>query len=380
MVTHERVAENVYSFQSEVYAQVNAGVIAGPSWAVVIDTLPFADETKAIRDFVEQELNVPVRYVINTHYHADHTWGNIFFPGAMIISSSLCRQLLDERGRPSLEQARSQSPNQFRNVDIVLPHLTFDDGEMGLRIGKKTLRLIHLPGHSADGIGVLIEEDRVLFSGDVFMPVPYIVDGDIEDMVNSLSHVASIGLENVIPGHGDIVLRGEIEGTIKENISYLTAIQRVVRKAARRRYPLDMLEQVKIAACGKSRVLLGGLAEELHRRNLIALYRHLFAEMPIGSEEWDYWEDEDEEPFEDEIFYDTDEEDEKRKVVVKSRASVAASSKAKESKKDEENDDEDEDDEDDRDEWEKEDIDPDDEKILESSELDDDDDETKEIP
>jgi len=89
MIQRERIADNVYSFQSEVYAQVTAGAVIGPSWAVVIDTLALPEETLAIRDFIEQELNVPVRYVIVTHSHADHSWGNCFFPGATIIGHSL---------------------------------------------------------------------------------------------------------------------------------------------------------------------------------------------------------------------------------------------------------------------------------------------------
>ena len=112
---HERVSENVYWFQSEIYAQVTAGVVAGPQWAIVIDTLALPEETLAIRDFVEHEVGIQVRYVINTHYHADHTWGNCFFPGATIISHSLCRQLLAERAMPALEIARKQNP-AFRQV------------------------------------------------------------------------------------------------------------------------------------------------------------------------------------------------------------------------------------------------------------------------
>ena len=77
----ERVSENVFWFQSEIYAQVTAGVVAGPQWAVVIDTLALPDETLSIREFIEHELNVPVRYVINTHYHADHAWGGFDTPG-----------------------------------------------------------------------------------------------------------------------------------------------------------------------------------------------------------------------------------------------------------------------------------------------------------
>jgi glyoxylase-like metal-dependent hydrolase (beta-lactamase superfamily II) len=285
MIQHERVADNVYSFQSDSYAQVTAGVITGPEWAVVIDTLAFPEETLDIRDFVEQELRVPVRYVINTHSHADHSWGNCFFPGAMVISHSMCRKLLDESGRAALEVVKRQNPAIFRQVKIVLPQLTFDEGRLGLRVGKKTLSMIPFPGHSPDAIGVLIEEDRVLFAGDVFMPIPYIVDGDMDVMIASLKEIREMGLENVVQGHGDIVLRGEIEEAILDNIAYLTAIRKAVRKASRRKYPWDLLETIDVESCGKSRVLIGGLAEELHSRNLRALYRQLFDELPRSSED-----------------------------------------------------------------------------------------------
>ena len=298
MVQRERVADNVYSFQSELYAQVTAGAVIGPNWGVVIDTLPLPEETLAIRDFIEQELGVPVRYIINTHYHADHTWGNYFFPGATVIAHTLCRHQLEERGIPSMDRVRQQNLS-FRSVKIVLPQIVFDEGNLNLRVGKKTLSLFSLPGHSADNVAVLVEEDRILFAGDTCMPLPYIVDGDYDDMVASLKKVGKLGLENVVQGHGDIVLRGEIDNFIKDNLSYLSNIRKAVRRASRRKYPLDMLEEVTVDACGKSRVLIGGLAEELHQRNLRALYQQMFGELPQASpdeyDDYDFDEDEDDE-------------------------------------------------------------------------------------
>jgi len=266
----ERVSENVYWFQSDVYAQVTAGVIVGPQWAVVVDTLALPDETLGIRDFIERELSVPVRYVINTHYHADHAWGNCFFPGATVIAHARCRELLEERGRPSLETARKQN-NTLRQVKIVLPHMTFSSGELTLRVGKKNLTILSTFGHSQDGISVLVEEDRVLFAGDAFMPLPYVVDGDLEDISASIRKIGRMGLENIIQGHGDIILRGEIEAAVKENLNYLANLKKNVKAALRRRNPEEMLETITIETCGKSRVYLGGLAESLHQRNLRAL-------------------------------------------------------------------------------------------------------------
>jgi glyoxylase-like metal-dependent hydrolase (beta-lactamase superfamily II) len=234
--------------------------------------------------------------VVDTHYHADHAWGNCFFPGATIISHTLCREWLHTRGEASLEEVRKQNLS-FRQVKIALPHLTFDENYINLRVGKKTLTLLPMPGHCADNIAVLVEEDRVLFAGDSFMPMPYIVDGNIDDMTATMKKIGKMGLENVIQGHGDIVLRGEIDAMVKENLGYLSAIRKAVRRASRRKYPLEILDEVDVESCGKSRVLIGGLAAELHRRNLRALYKQLYGEPPVPTDdEEDYEEDyEDEE-------------------------------------------------------------------------------------
>jgi glyoxylase-like metal-dependent hydrolase (beta-lactamase superfamily II) len=269
----ERVSENVFWFQSEVYAQVTAGVVAGPQWAVVIDTLALPEETLLMREFVEHELGMPVRYVINTHYHADHAWGNCFFPGATILSHTRCRQLLAERGKSSLEAARKQNPS-LRQVKIVLPHMTFEHGDLTLRVGKKNLTISPCLGHSEDGISVLVEEDRVLFAGDAFMPLPYVVDGNLDEMIASVKKIGRMGLENIVQGHGDIILRGEIDAAVKENLNYLSSIKKSVRTASKRKAPLEFLEEVTIEECGKSRIYLGGLAEALHRRNLRVLLQN----------------------------------------------------------------------------------------------------------
>jgi glyoxylase-like metal-dependent hydrolase (beta-lactamase superfamily II) len=273
----ERVSENVFWFQSEIYAQVTAGVVAGPQWAVVIDTLALPDETLTIREFIEHELSVPVRYVINTHYHADHAWGTCFFPGATVISHAHCRDLLEERGVPSLEAAKKQNPT-LRQVKIISPHITFVNGELTLRVGKKNLILSPALGHSSDGIAVLVEEDRILFAGDSFMPLPYIVDGNIDDIIASIKHIGRMGLENIVQGHGDIILRGEIDAAVRENLNYLAAIKKAVRAISRRKNAIELLDSISIEDCGKSRVYLGGLAELLHQRNLRALLQQMTGE------------------------------------------------------------------------------------------------------
>ncbi|HEY59826.1 MAG TPA: MBL fold metallo-hydrolase [Anaerolineae bacterium] len=266
----ERIANDVYWFQSEIYAQVTAGAVVGPEWAIVIDTLALPEETLAIREFIEGELKVPVRYIINTIYHADHTWGNCFFPGAIVIAHALCYRYMIEKNIKALKEVKAQD-SVFAKTRIVLPSLTFTSGTISLQVGKKHLKIFSTPGSSLDCIAVLLHEDRILFAGDAFMPIPYIVEGDLEQLTETIMSIEKMGLENIIQGHGDIILRGEIEQAIKDNLAYLAAIKKVVKTAIRRKDPNKKLQEATVESCGKSHVLLGGLVKELHKRNLIAL-------------------------------------------------------------------------------------------------------------
>lgn len=269
----ERIADNVYWFQSELYAQVTAGAIIGPEWVIVVDTLANPSETLKMRSFIEDSLGVPVRYVVNTIYHADHTFGNYFFPGATIISHDLCRKMMAEKNIQTLESAKDQDA-EFKKIGrIVLPNVTLNEGSLSIQIAKRNVEIFPTPGASPDGISVLIKEDRVLFAGDAFLPLPNIAEGDVEQLINTIHLFGKISLENIVQGHGDVVLRGEIENSSLENIKYLEEIQKVATKASNHKDPKSVLEKATVQECGKSRVLFAGLVEELHMRNLIALYQ-----------------------------------------------------------------------------------------------------------
>ncbi len=280
----ERISENVYWFQSEVYAQVAAGAVIGTDWAVVIDTLPVQEETLEIRQFIEEQLKVPVRFVINTIYHADHTWGNCFFPGATVIAHTLGRKLVQERNIPILERAQ-QTGEDYLKTKIVLPQITLAEGAINLRVGRKSLKIFPTPGNSPDGISVLVREDRILFSGDSFLPLPVFVEGDIDQLIRTIESFRNLGLENIIQGHGEVILRGEIEEAIDSNLNYLNELKKVVAKALKRKDPQKVLEEATIESCGKSRVLLAGLVQELHQHNLMHLYQQEKAKLEATTQD-----------------------------------------------------------------------------------------------
>lgn len=271
----ERVADNVYVFSSEHYALVNAGAIIGPEWSVVVDTLASPEEAREIREFVEGRLGSPVRYIVNTHHHADHALGNCWFPAARVIGHRVARELMLTRVRERLDAARAQN-RDLHDVTVVPPEIVLDEGTLSLRVGKRTLQLIPLPGHSPDGIGALVVEDRVLFSGDAMMPVPYLVDGDYDELVASLKRIPRLKLENLVQGHGEVILRGEVQNAVRSNLRYLADLRKHVTKAAHRRDAIGYLATVDVEQCGKPRILLNGLAPELHGRNMVALYQRWY--------------------------------------------------------------------------------------------------------
>ncbi|MFN8386943.1 MAG: hypothetical protein U0X92_11045, partial [Anaerolineales bacterium] len=115
----------------------------------------------------------------------------------------------------------------------------------------------------------------ILFAGDAFMPLPYIVDGSLDDISASIKRIGRMGLENIVQGHGDVILRGEIDAAVRENLNYLSAVRKAVKAASKRKNAEELIEQISIEDCGKSRVYLGGLAETLHRRNAQALLQQM---------------------------------------------------------------------------------------------------------
>ncbi len=267
----ERISDDIYVFTSGLYAQVTAGVIVTPAGAVVIDTLPFPSETRQVIDYIERRSPVGIKYVIYTHYHADHTYGGYLFREAQVISHALCRDLLMTRGESGLQLARQQNPG-LAEVRLRLPDIVFT-GEMTLRIGGKTLVLTHSPGHTPDCITIYVKEDKILFASDTVMPVPYIVDGDADQMLGSLARLKSLALENVVQGHGEIVLRGEIGEAVNSSINYLNKMQGAAANALLLDQSRDdMLREYDIESCGKARIALNGLVQQLHAANLITTY------------------------------------------------------------------------------------------------------------
>ena len=267
----ERVSDDIYVFTSDLYAQVTAGAVVTPEGTILIDSLPFPVETEEMSSFIQKVSPGPIRYVILTHYHADHAYGTYLFPEADLISHELCRRLLVERGRPALEEAQTQEP-MLEEVELRLPDVTFDGEEMALQLAGQLTRFISAPGHTRDMIMVYVEQDQVLFASDIMMPVPSIVDGDLSAFRRSLKKIKDLEISNMVQGHGEVILVGEVNQAVDASLDYLDAIEEKVTDAIESGEGQTALRDDSIESTGLSRLPLHGQVQQIHVANLLTLY------------------------------------------------------------------------------------------------------------
>ena len=163
----------------------------------------------------------------------DHVYGLFAFPGnGDIVAYESCRRKLLEVGESSLKEARQGDP-MFEEVVLRIPNVTFDAGELLLRVGGKTFRLFSLPGHTDDNIGVMLEEEEILITGDAVMAIPIIADGDWQREIETLTAIKALAPETIVQGHGEVILRGEVQIVIDRYIAYLECVYKKAKNMLR---------------------------------------------------------------------------------------------------------------------------------------------------
>ncbi|MBN1248160.1 MAG: MBL fold metallo-hydrolase [Anaerolineae bacterium] len=274
----ERVSEDIFLFTSDRYALVNSVAILTDRGTVVVDALPFPDEARQIARFLEIRSGMDFYALILTHHHMDHVYGLYAFPEHLdVISSKLCRDRLLEIGESSLAQARESDPT-FEEVHLRLPTIIFDTGEFFVDAGNKTFKLFSLPGHTPDNIGVYIEEEEVLITGDAVMAIPIVADGDWEQEIKTLQFIKELQPDTVIQGHGEVILRGEIDVVMDLYIDYLRCVREQAEQILRRGRDRKEIWEIPLEKCGLERVPLGIASHQLHVANIMSVYDKLKAE------------------------------------------------------------------------------------------------------
>ena len=196
----------------------NGGIIVGDEGVLVIDSLRAPSFARDLIADVKHLTPKPIRYVVDTHSHWDHAWGNEEFPDADIVGHDNCRaEMLDvdlmEWWRNRAATSGMPWSEEAKTVRVTPPNLTFDSS-MRLLLGETEVHLRYLGrAHTSGDIFVHLPQHRLLFTGDVAQDggVPFMQDGYIADWVGTDTRLLALEADRFVSGHGPIGSRAALE-------------------------------------------------------------------------------------------------------------------------------------------------------------------------
>jgi cyclase len=239
-----KVAGTVYMLEGK---GGNIGVSVGEDGIVLVDDqfAPLADKIKAALKGITDK---PVRFVINTHYHFDHTGGNARFQReAPVIAHDNVRKRLESGGTGgNLGSVKMQLKPVAKEA---LPILTFDH-EVTIHLNGEEIRVLHYPkGHTDGDSMIFFPNSNVVHMGDDFVTYGFpFIDlaggGSVEGMIGAVEEViATLPADvKVIPGHGPISTLDDV----RQYVTMLQDTRAVVEKAIQQGKTLDQMKQEKI--------------------------------------------------------------------------------------------------------------------------------------
>jgi quinoprotein relay system zinc metallohydrolase 2 len=267
---------NVYFGVTELMGAANEGAIANVGFIVGNDGVAVIDsggsllEGKRLAAAIRNVTPKPVRFVINTHGHPDHVFGNAaFVPDAVFIGHQNLPRALAARGQYYIDAFRHSMGSLVDDVKIVPPAFTIG-GEAKLDLGGRSLLLKAWPtAHSESDLTVLDETTGTLFAGDlVFLRHVPVLDGSLRGWLAALDELARLPAKKVVPGHGPAAAWPD---ALAGERAYLQRLAADCREMIKQGVPIAAAAQ-RAAASEKSH---WELFDDYNARNATAAYSEL---------------------------------------------------------------------------------------------------------
>jgi len=228
----KKVGEGVYAAigADGGKAGSNAGFIVGSNGVVVVDTFEEAAPARDLLAEIRKITNLPIRFVVNTHYHLDHTGGNAVFAqaGATILAQRNLRGWLRTENLKFF--GPNPKPEQKAMVEaLVLPDETYNDA-VDIYLGTRQIQVRYMLGHTGGDSVVTVPDADVVFAGDLVWQkhLPNLIDATTSDWVKTLEKLlADHPAGTFVSGHGDVANVSDV----RDFHDYLVTLRDAVAKA-----------------------------------------------------------------------------------------------------------------------------------------------------
>ncbi len=253
----------------------NTGFLVGERGVISIDTCSTVRRTRAYLDIIETVTAQPVRTVINTHHHGDHTFGNFLMSGATIVGHEATRTSVLDWGAPQAYPFWTEV--EWGEVVLEPPFLTYADSvTVWVDELRADVRHVGTPAHTTNDSIVWLPERSVLYCGDLLFNggTPFLVQGSVAGAVKVLENVLKpLGAQTIVPGHGPLAGPELIDDVL----GYLRFVQASARGG--RDAGLSPLETAR-------ELDLGPYAGLLDRERIVGNLHRAYAELdgaPLGA-------------------------------------------------------------------------------------------------
>jgi cyclase len=264
----QQVSEGIYAYLQPdgSWWLNNTGFLASRDGVISVDATSTERRTRAYLDAIAAVTDRPVRTLVNTHHHGDHTHGNYLFGGATIVGHERCREAI--LGTPAPPPAGVWTDVDWGPLELAPPFLTYTDG-VTLWSGdlRCEVRYVGTPAHTTNDSILHIPERSVVFTGDLLFNggTPFALMGSLSGWIEVLETVLRpLGARTLVPGHGP-VCGPEV---IDDVLAYLRFVQRTAREA--KAEGLTPLQAARAVDLGEFKDLLDAerIVGNLHRAYL----------------------------------------------------------------------------------------------------------------
>jgi quinoprotein relay system zinc metallohydrolase 2 len=251
-------------------AIANVGFVVGDDGVAVIDTGGSPREGRSLREAVQRVTDKTIRYVINTHGHPDHVFGNAAFePPTVFVGHHNLPRSLASHGSFYIKAFQREMQSTLDDVKLVPPTLIVDD-EVKLDLGHRSLIVKAWPtSHTDNDLTVFDQRSGVLLTGDLlFVQHVPVIDGSILGWLKTIGDLSRIPATRVVPGHGPVSVWPD--ALFGERI-YLEGLVSDCRSLIKRGIPLAQAADI----AGASQKRNWDLFDEYNKRNATAAYSEL---------------------------------------------------------------------------------------------------------